>query len=1494
MSLMRWFSITLLSLLMIACGGGGSIEKDTSGGDGTTTDYDLVLSTSSDSGGSLSISNPITITAKLTNDGAPVANNLVNFSNDEFSDFASVSSQLTDSNGEAKVTIIANRLAGAGTISATADVGESTVSGSVPYAATGDGGIQIAMSITGSDGQPIDASNPISGAEVATVTAILTDNGTPLSGQVLEFSKEVDSEDLLVTNGNSNVQTDANGAARLIIAATDKVGAGYVQVKYNEDISARIGFESAGNPFYDKEIYELSVQLVDASEQASSELSLANPLTAKIQLTLNEQPVANVQVAVSVEASARFAKPTESVRTNANGLAEIQIFATETATIEQQLDAFTATYSVSGNEVARTVASYVGAGDGGLQMLVEVLDRGPGNAIDEGNPLSASNTGKIVVTLTRDGVALQGQVVSVNDLVLAELDDGGNGKALTDDSGRASFDIKALDNGGLGTFNVSLPEIPSFSPQNGRFYSDGIIAVEKGITIQIISIKDSVGNNIDKDNQLDDNTKGTVIARVLQNDKPLEKVLVEFTVEPIATLSPSDGRAQTNEDGDAEISLNPTKEKGIGIIKAKYTSEAGEVFESAGVLFHSDGIENDEGEYRINARVLTGCLPGWDSERDSIELNPNLPSTNCTDTNQLESSDTVDVFIKVTDKDDEDIENDIIEVTSDIGQLLPAQGRVLTDRFGIALLKFQPGDSGGAGTITAQYKGEDGRVNFSVGLQSLFVELSATASEENPLKAGGSMVISANVYVDEFKSALYLNPIDVEFTSNCVDEGLATIDQSVSSEEGQANTTYRANGCRGLDTVTATVVSGGGVNQPANITFAVSEAEAQAIQFLDASQSFIGLPPGIGGVPTTSTVRFKLIDSDSRPLNQKRIDFKISDLTGDALLTAYTGSTDNEGVAQTTIRSGIVPGDIIVEACYISDEELATLPDGEDYTCWQSRIDVCTADPTNDQCPDGKTLRLLSADKQINAVSSGIVLSSGVPDQNSFDAGAATYYMNALNTLGFTNDISIFFGDQFNQLTGDNIVANVQVEAGIVGNIDGEGGTNTYECLAVDGRCTVQWRSQGDMPFTDPKWGNTLDRVCDLYNGQPAPCRTWPETNKDGNILIRGGRVSVLVTAKGQETFIDRPSTLDDDGNVLIERRNGRFDQGEFYSAFDLPEAFVDHNEDGKFLCDVDGNNCGEPIVCDGEACEPNNTRGGHNETFNDANNNGIYDNGDGIYNGLLCSEEAMNAEGGPYCSRELVEVRKQFEIIASGNIPYVRFTVSRSDVTYQFRTGETCAFFRGMPTLDDDDNILLDDTNCPTFPTQDTVPGVQNLGNECLLNTGAPTLVEDAGGDYLALDSDNCPTFVSQIAFEVSSCENAKDANGRDIPRVGVTGLEVSDDDAYCDFTGIDLTDPTLPATDNVTFIVYYSDLYGNSLPEGTEVQITTDNGVATVSGLQGTVSRASNDGVQSATVTISREQAANSLDIGNLTVQFTIPSPFEGGESSIITYTVTVKDAG
>jgi hypothetical protein len=149
-----------------------------------------------------------------------------------------------------------------------------------------------------------------------------------------------------------------------------------------------------------------------------------------------------------------------------------------------------------------------------------------------------------------------------------------------------------------------------------------------------------------------------------------------------------------------------------------------------------------------------------------------------------------------------------------------------------------------------------------------------------------------------------------------------------------------------------------------------------------------------------------------------------------------------------------------------------------------------------------------------------------------------------------------------------------------------------------------------------------------------------------------GGRVSILAVTKGQENFVDEQTTDD------VKRTNGLFDIGEYYTSYDLPEAFIDHNENAAFdkanCSDADASNY-DPST---DECSELISRGGHNETWRDLDNDGIYDFADGKYNGLLCSEAAENAGE---CSRELIEVRKQIELVMSGDNPYVRFSVLKT-----------------------------------------------------------------------------------------------------------------------------------------------------------------------------------------------------------------------------------------
>ena len=106
------------------------------------------------------------------------------------------------------------------------------------------------------------------------------------------------------------------------------------------------------------------------------------------------------------------------------------------------------------------------------------------------------------------------------------------------------------------------------------------------------------------------------------------------------------------------------------------------------------------------------------------------------------------------------------------------------------------------------------------------------------------------------------------------------------------------------------------------------------------------------------------------------------------------------------------------------------------------------------------------------------------------------------------------------------------------------------------------------------------------------------------------GRVTVLARAIGEEAFTDR------------QRQRNRWTAGEMIDAnglsTDMPEAFVDYNENG---------------VRDA------------NEPYFDFNGNGIYDGPDGKYNGVLCTP------GAAICSsQKSIDVRGSQIIVFSSS----------------------------------------------------------------------------------------------------------------------------------------------------------------------------------------------------------------------------------------------------
>jgi hypothetical protein len=141
---------------------------------------------------------------------------------------------------------------------------------------------------------------------------------------------------------------------------------------------------------------------------------------------------------------------------------------------------------------------------------------------------------------------------------------------------------------------------------------------------------------------------------------------------------------------------------------------------------------------------------------------------------------------------------------------------------------------------------------------------------------------------------------------------------------------------------------------------------------------------------------------------------------------------------------------------------------------------------------------------------------------------------------------------------------------------------------------------------------------------------------------VFGGRSTILAYAIGEETFIDANG-------------NGQYDAGEAFS--DMPEAFIDHNEDGVF---GNMNTVGACVSRDAIKTTSGTTpdlglcdtwqSGGEEEEFVDFNNSQTYDQGDGVYNGTLCPAGAATS----VCTRDLITVSDSLTLNVGGSSPFI------------------------------------------------------------------------------------------------------------------------------------------------------------------------------------------------------------------------------------------------
>lgn len=548
----------------------------------------------------------------------------------------------------------------------------------------------------------------------------------------------------------------------------------------------------------------------------------------------------------------------------------------------------------------------------------------------------------------------------------------------------------------------------------------------------------------------------------------------------------------------------------------------------------------------------------------------------------------------------------IVTFDSPIGDL-PIKSAV-TDAEGKATVDIYAGSSLGAAEVTATLSTNEvgttiivvGATNVVMGSGTPLVEGVAEVSTEN-LSAGGTATIS--VLIQDDQGNPFTQPVDVNFSSTCAtkDPAQAQISTPVSSSNGIATSTYLAQGCVGEDQINVTA-NAGGISLSAVGIINVLQANVGSIVFVSAEPENIGIL-GTGGIES-SIVKFKVLDKNSNPVSNQNVKFDLNTSIGGVDISPNEATTNNEGIVQTVVTTGTVATSVRVTA---------------------------TVD-------DDSTPVITSQSKQL-------IISTGIPDQDSFSLSAEVLNAEGWNRDGTEVMVTARMADAFNNPVPDGTTVSFTTEGGAIEDA----------CQTVNGACSVKWNSQLARPIGQSLFdeagnqihnptalqlchvlrnvGDPIDLVCNISDST--------QTRIYGNAYGQqyGGRATITATAIGEETFPDlngngrfdyEEGVYEDEANEFL---NGRDVTGE---SFDLNDAFNDYNEDTIFNPQPDGQLIGQ--------------EGGSLEELIDFNANEVFDLKDGLYNGVLCASPAHQFCADGVTDSKSLFVRRSLTMVMSGS----------------------------------------------------------------------------------------------------------------------------------------------------------------------------------------------------------------------------------------------------
>ncbi|MFT5161865.1 MAG: hypothetical protein ACI9FJ_000432 [Alteromonadaceae bacterium] len=1038
---------------------------------------------------------------------------------------------------------------------------------------------------------------------------------------------------------SGTARTNESGVASVVLLPGDIEGAGIAVATITIDggapVNDTITIASLGDASTVPDVTGFNIELAlkdKNTSQVTTTVSAAAPGKVEVAVTsLDGQPVIGKLVTFTTTLG-RLNPEVGTALTDDNGLADIGLFAGMVAgageiTAQVEVNSAVLGFITLGDEVEQnTPPAY--------KIVLEVLNSE--GVSDPQTEVSQAKPGTLRATLTKNDVALPFELVRFTTEITGVLNPT-LGTAQTNAQGVATVTLLPGTAQGTGNARVSfvtpdtaaVEALITFNSAGDAPSSSGSSDVK-----MVMALKDGTDTNTNI-TTISATTPGLIEVTVTDFDGfPIVNRVISFS-SSLGEFRPTIGTALTDNIGFASIILSAGSVEGAGEVTATFEQTSTKLgFYSLGDVVDPDLITADVSFSIVN------CPVDWDRNVRDISL--------CTETQNISSTEAGILHIKVLKSGSTvPLKSTLVTATSTLGKISPDTGTAITNENGIALLDLLASSDVGAGEVEVTAITTNAKKAFEIGAAEVTISVSNGLAEGVSLAAGATTVISVSIF--DIDGSLFIPPLNVEFTSNCAvsTPPKAVLDGNVTSVGGIATATYRADGCSPEDTVTVTVITGGdAITQ--TVVIPVNEAQIGSMEFVGVSNRYLSLK-GTGGQgrSETSTVEFRILDENGNPASQNEVTFELTNDAGGISISPVSAQSNNDGLVQTVVRSGDVSGAVRV---------------------------LAYSTPTNTD-PGNHNNR-------ISVVSDIMIISTGLPDNNSFTLAPQILNPEGLDHDGIEVDISVFMADHFNNPVPDGTAVVLTTEGGAV-----EPG-----CTTTGGSCVVKWNSQNVRPFTDVEhYENSVGFKCDGYFGSLAPC-TQGILNVDRTDRDRplGGRFTILAHAVGEESFTDLNG-------------NGVFDAGEYYNRYDLSEAFIDHNENSVY----DGVSCADPS----DPCNPTKSNGGEFEEYWDFNNDNAFSPPDGVYNGFLCSQAAL-ASG--HCLWEPLHVRRNVHMTMSGSNAAMRVVTNPNPST------GTC-----------DDIVFINDTGAAITAA---ILEVSDLTTQCDLLGLDISIVNDADGNDVGL----------------------------------------------------------------------------------------------------------------------------------------------------------------